>query len=72
VLYPGVFFPRINVKVSDLMKYLQTVLDEAGDIPVVVQPRQAHAHRLETPEVYDRARYWDERALKREKAVVIK
>ena len=61
---------------SDLMKYLQTVQVEAGDIPVIVQPEKAHAHLLESVEVVDKARYWGKEygteVLKRAKAVVIR
>lgn len=60
------------MKVTELISYLQTVLTEAGDIPIVVQPRQAHAHLLAFPEVIDRAKYWTERSLERQKAVVIR
>lgn len=64
------------MKVSDLMKYLAAVLEEAGDIPVIVQPEKAYGHMLESPEVVDRARYWGKEVntevLKRAKAVVIK
>ena len=64
------------MNVSDLMKYLQTVQVEAGDIPVIVQPEKAHAHLLESVEVVDRARYWGKEytveVLKRAKAVVIR
>ena len=60
------------------MAYLDIVQQEAGNIPVVVQPEKAHAHLLECPEVVDRARYWGKEPgiaseiLKRAKAVVIR
>lgn len=60
------------MKASELVAYLQTVIAEAGDLPIVVQPREAHAHALQCPEVVDRARYWDDRELKRQKAVVVR
>ncbi len=60
------------MKVSELVAYLQGVLEEAGDIPVIVTPREAHSHALACPEVIDRARYYDGRELKRQKAVVIR
>lgn len=60
------------MKASELIAYLQTVIGEAGDIPVIVQPREAHSHALQCPEVIDRARYYDGRELKRQKAVVVR
>ena len=60
------------MKASELVTYLQAVIEEAGDIPVVVQPLKAHAHALECPEVIDKARFWDDKELKRHKAVVIR
>ena len=60
------------MKASELIAYLQTVLEEAGDIPIIVSPTQAQSHSLKCPEVVDRARYWDERELKRQKAVVVR
>ena len=64
------------MNVSELIKYLQGVKQEAGDILVVVQPQQAFAHILECPEVEDRARHWAKiggtTVLQRVKAVVIR
>lgn len=60
------------MKISELVAYLQAVMEEAGDIPIIVQPLEAHAHTLKCPEVIDRARYWDDRELKRQKAVVVR
>ena len=60
------------MKVSELITYLQAVLEEAGDIPIVVSPTQAQSHALKCPEVIDRARYWDDKELKRHKAVVVR
>ena len=61
------------MKVSELIKYLQGVKQEAGDILVIVQPQKAFGHVLECPEVEDRARYWNSHnVLERTKAVVVK
>ena len=60
------------MKASELIAYLQTVIEEAGDIPIIVSPTQAQSHALRLPEVVDRARYWDDKELKRQKAVVVR
>ena len=65
------------MNVTALIKYLQTVKQEAGgDLPVIVRPERAHGHILEAIEVEDKARYWGKEAgteiLKRAKAVVIR
>lgn len=60
------------MKTSELIAYLQTVLTETGDLPLIVTPREAHSHTLACPEVVDNARFYDGRELKREKAVVIR
>ena len=60
------------MKVSELITYLQAVQEEAGDIPIIIMPEIAQSHILKCPEVIDRARYWDDKELKRQKAVVVK
>lgn len=60
------------MKVSEFVKYLKGVMEEAGDIPLIVAPNHAQSHLMECPEVEDRARYWEGRELKRAKAVVIR
>ena len=62
--------------VSQLISYLQSVEQEAGDIPIVIQVNRAQAHILEEAEVVDRARCWvkeyGSEYIKRIKAVVFK
>jgi hypothetical protein len=60
------------MKIRALIKYLSAVLEEAGDLEVIVAPKRPHSHILECPEVEDHAPYYVEKKIERMKAVVVK